>query len=76
MLASLIELGNAIKREVEDERAATLMYADMATKFSHLREHISADLLRLISGQEALHSAILDFIAEEITVRCGSEIPS
>jgi len=68
--ASLIELRNALKREIPDEGAAAHMYADMAAKFTHLKEPIQADLLRLISGQEALHQAILEFITEEITLRC------
>jgi len=67
---ALIELKNAIKRELDDEYSAAHKYADMAAKFSHFKETKYADSLRLISGHELLHYAVLDTIVEELTKRC------
>lgn len=71
--AALLELRNGIKREIPDEAAAAHKYADMAAKFTHLKEPIQADILRLLSGQEALHRVILSMIVDEITLRCEEE---
>ena len=69
--AQLIELRNTLKREVWDEDDAFSRYTDEAAKFTHLGEGTSADMLRLIAGQELLHKTILEFIVDEITTRCG-----
>jgi len=69
--ASLIEIRNAIKRELDDEASASHKYADMAGKFTHLQENQKAQMLRLISNDELLHQAILAGIVDEITVKCG-----
>jgi hypothetical protein len=69
--AQLTELRNAIKQELDDEGTASHKYADMAAKFTHLKEGKSADALRLISQDELLHRMILEGIVDEITKRCG-----
>ncbi len=69
--AGLLELRNALKREMPDESSACQKYADMATKFTHLKEPQDADILRLISSEECLHEAVLGLIVEEITRKCG-----
>ena len=69
--ARLIELRNALKKEVSDEADAFSKYTDEAAIFTHLGEGTSADMLKLIAGQELLHKTILEFIVDEITTRCG-----
>ena len=69
--ASLLELRNAIKRELDDEGAAGHKYADMSAKFTHLKEPQKADMLRLISQDELIHQAVLHGIVDIITEECG-----
>jgi hypothetical protein len=69
--SGLLELRNSIKKELADEAAASHMYADMATKFTHFSRPKEADTLRLLSGHEALHRIVLEAIVDEITRECG-----
>ena len=69
--AGLLELRNAIKLELDEEGAAGHKYADMAAKFTHLKEPQKADILRLISQDELIHQAILHGIVDTITKECG-----
>ena len=67
---ALIELRNAIKQELQDESDASQKYAEMAVKFTHFSKAVKANMLQLISGQEALHRIILENIVEDITREC------
>ena len=69
--AGLLELRNAIKLELDEEGAAGHKYADMAAKFTHLKEPQKADMLRLISQDELIHQAVLHGIVDTITKECG-----
>ena len=69
--AGLLELRNAIKLELDEEGAAGHKYADMAAKFTHLKEPQKADMLRLISQDELIHQAVLHGVVDLITEECG-----
>lgn len=68
---ALLELRNALKREIDDEASAAAKYAEMARKLSQMSRPVKADILNLISGQEALHRQVLECIVKDITSECG-----
>lgn len=71
--AGLIELANAIGRELQDEDSAAAKYNNMAVDFTHYKEREKSAILHLIAGQELLHRTILEAISTEIKTRCSEE---
>ena len=71
--ASLIELRNAMKREIPDERAASGGYQEMATKMTALGETNYADIFRLLSDAEMMHRVVLESLVEALDFRCEGQ---
>lgn len=69
--AGLIELKNAIKRELRDESDAAKRYTEMAAKFTYYGERKYSDILHLIAGQEQLHNQVLERIVDALDLECG-----
>lgn len=67
----LLALRDTIRKELQDEEKAAALYAGMAKKFNNLSHPVKANILQLMSGQEALHRYILESIAKDITNECG-----
>ena len=68
--ASLIELQNAMKREIADEIAGSKMYQDMAVKLTALGETNYSEIFHLLSDAEHMHSIVLESLVEALDFRC------
>jgi len=80
---AVLELINALKREIPDEKAASAKYVDMATKLVHFRVagepvaplllDVDNQILHKIATEEASHARFLEAIVENLTHECKIE---
>ena len=67
----LIELRNALKREIEEESLASSKYREASVKLLHYKLPTLAENLRSIANQEFMHHFIVMGIVDAITEHCG-----
>ncbi len=70
---ALIELKNAMKRELRDEADGSSRYREMATKLTALGETNYSGIFTLLSQAEQMHKMVLEGLVDAIDLRCGSE---
>ena len=68
--AGLIELRNALKREIQDELEAYHRYREASVKLRHYGKERLADRLKDLSIDEKMHHYILEATVELITQEC------
>jgi hypothetical protein len=71
--ASLIELRNYLKNEIEDERNAFMKYNEVAAKMTHFKLPTWATAIHQVASDELNHAGILDIIVDVITEKCGED---
>lgn len=80
--ASLIELRNSFKRDIDEEHTGHSRYAEAAAKMAHFRvqkseplsdTHLSVfnSMLKQAAMDELAHAAMLDMMVEIIGRECG-----
>jgi hypothetical protein len=67
----LINLRNAIQKELDSEEAAGELYREMSYKLVKLDEPEKAIILRLMASQEEFHRTVLQGIVVAIDKKCG-----
>jgi len=70
---NLIELKNAMKRDIQDEIDGTSHYREMATKFTALGETDYSGIIHLLAQAEHMHKVVLEGLVDAIDLRCGEE---
>ncbi|KKK42964.1 hypothetical protein LCGC14_3169210 [marine sediment metagenome] len=72
----LLEIREAMKREMRGEAASRTMYQDMAGKFKHLGEEGYSDIFTLLSQAEQMHKQVIEGLIDAIDLRCGLPVSS
>ena len=73
---NLIELKNAMKRELQDEAAGSSRYREMAVKLTALGETDYSGIFHLLSEAEHMHKVVLEGLVDAIDLRCDQEVSS
>ena len=70
---TLIELKNAMKRDIQDEIDGTSHYREAATKLGALRETDYSGIFHLLSDAEHMHKMVIEALVDALDLRCGLE---
>lgn len=71
--AGLIELRNALKRELQDEADAYSRYREASTKLRHYGMKTLADKVKEVAMEEFAHRYLIGAVVDAITLECELE---
>ncbi|KKN16297.1 hypothetical protein LCGC14_0977230 [marine sediment metagenome] len=73
---SLLELKEAMKREMRGEATGSSTYQDMAGKLKQLGEASYSEIFILLSQAEQMHKMVIEGLIDAIDLRCGLPVSS
>ena len=73
---NLIEVQNALKKELRDEEEGAYRYKQLASILAGMEETDYSKIITLLAQAEHMHKVVIEGLVDAIDLRCGQPVSS